>query len=438
MRGPRRATLATAGVMLWLAAPAFGQLRGDVYVTGLSQPLAFIQDPSNARIQYVVEQRGWIRVVNNGMLEPVEFLNLTSEVSTGGERGLLGLAFAPDYGVTGRCFVNFTNRSGHTVIARFVRSAGRPLVADASTRFDFRWPGGSRFIAQPFSNHNGGTLAFGPDGYLYVGLGDGGSGQDPGHRAQNPNSLLGKMLRLDVSVPDADPEGYDVPPDNPSMRNLPVAALPEIWAFGLRNPWKFSFDDSRLGGTGALIIADVGQSRWEEVSYQPPGRGGLNYGWRNREGAHANVASLPPAYGPLTDPIIEYDHGAGQSITGGFVYRGRALGSAFAGRYFFADFVRGRVWSLGLTINPTTGEATAVGLMEHTSELGGASTLGMISAFGVDAAGELFVVSWDHGRVLRLASTALPPPPPQPPPDPEPAAGRPDRGPVRLPLPRRR
>jgi hypothetical protein len=150
------------------------------------------------------------------------------------------------------------------------------------------------------------------------------------------------------------------------------------------------------------------------------------------------VASLPPAYGPLTDPIIEYDHGAGQSITGGFVYRGRALGSAFAGRYFFADFVRGRVWSLGLTINPTTGEATAAGLMEHTSELGGASTLGMISAFGVDAAGELFVVSWDHGRVLRLASTALPPPPPQPPPDPEPAARRPDRGPVRLPLPRRR
>ena len=184
-------------------------------------------------------------------------------------------------------------------------------------------------------------------------------------------SLLGKMLRIDVGVPDDHPTGYQIPADNPfASGGGPVAALPEIWSFGLRNPWRYSFDDPGLGGTGALVMGDVGQSRFEEIDYEPRGRGGRNYGWRNREGAHDNVTSRPPAFLPLVDPIFEYGRSSGQSVTGGFVYRGRALGASYQGRYFFADFEAGRVWSIALAINPTTGEATASNLVEHTGELG--------------------------------------------------------------------
>jgi glucose/arabinose dehydrogenase len=306
-----------------------------------------------------------------------------------GERGLLGLAFAPDYGASGRFYVNFTNPQGHTVIARFRRSAANPLVADPATRFDLQWPGGQRFIVQPASNHNGGTIAFGPDGRLYVGMGDGGGSHDPSHYAQDANSLLGKMLRLDVNVPDGDAEGYDIPADNPFLDGSPVAALGEIWAFGLRNPWKFSFDDPAHGGSGAMLIGDVGQSAWEEVDYQPPGRGGRNYGWRNREGAHPNVTNLPLAYQPPVDPVFEYGRSEGQSITGGFVYRGSALGTGLRGRYFFADFVAGRVWSVALNVDMATGEAAAVDLREHTGELGGTGVTGRISSFGVDGSARL-------------------------------------------------
>ena len=163
--------------------------------------------------------------------------------------------------------MNFTNAAGHTVIARFRRSSD-PLIADATSRFDLRI-GGAPVITQPFANHNGGHLAFGPDGYLYIGLGDGGSGDDPDHRAQNPRELLGKMLRIDVNVPDTDAAGYRVPPDNPFLGSGPSGTRPEIWSFGLRNPWRYSFDDPARGGTGALVIGDVGQNRWEEIDYEP-------------------------------------------------------------------------------------------------------------------------------------------------------------------------
>src|SRR5581483_7379111 len=211
----------------------------------------------------------------------------------------------------------------------------------------------------------------------------------PENRAQNPNELLGKMLRIDVNVPDSDAVGYRIPPDNPFVGGQPVVARQEIWAFGLRNPWRFSFDDPGRGGTGALVIADVGQNRYEEIDYQPRGRGGRNYGWRIREGAHNNVTTQPAAYLPLIEPIFEYDHSVGQSITGGFVYRGKALGAAYQGRYFFADFVQGRVWSLALTVGDN-GEASASDLREHTGELGG-SALGAISSFGLDPDGELLL-----------------------------------------------
>ena len=211
------------------------------------------------------------------------------------------------------------------------------------------------------------------------------------------------MLRLDVNVPDGDPEGYDVPATNPFVGGQPVPAYGEIWSFGLRNPWKYSFDDPAHGGTGALIIADVGQGSWEEIDYEPAGRGGRNYGWRNREGSHNNILTLPPAYQPLVDPIVEYDHSVGCSVTGGYVYRGSALGSAYRGRYFYADFCAGRVWSMALTINGTTGEATGSNLIEHTAELGGSASLGSISSFGVDAYGELYVLSYTSGTIWRIS-----------------------------------
>jgi glucose/arabinose dehydrogenase len=339
-------------------------LRARVHASGFSNPVAFVQDPTDPFVQYVLEQSGVIRVVRAGANPEAGFLDLTASVLSSGERGLLGLAFAPDYASSGRFYVNFTNRAGNTVVARFSRSAD-PLVADPSSRFDLRFggPDGPAFIEQPFANHNGGHLAFGPDGYLYIGLGDGGAADDPDHRAQNPSELLGKMLRIDVSVPDSDPTGYRVPAGNP-FAGGGSGTRPEVWSFGWRNPWRYSFDDPARGGTGALVVGDVGQSRFEEIDYEPAGRGGRNYGWRNREGAHDHVTSRPPAFTPLVDPIHEYDHSVGNSVTGGYVYRGRALGPAFEGRYFFAD-LSGRVWSLGLTADAATGEARASGLSEH-------------------------------------------------------------------------
>lgn len=391
-----------------VAMLAQAPLGARVYASGFASPVAFVQDPLDRSIQFVVEQAGRIRAVRNGTVLPADFLDLRSEVLSGGERGLLGLACAAD----GRVFVNFTNRSGDTVVSRFRRSPD-PLVAAAASRFDLRWggPNGTAVIEQPFSNHNGGHLAFGPDGHLYIGLGDGGSGNDPEHRAQNPAELLGKMLRIDVNVPDSHATGYQIPPGNPFVSGGPVAARQEIWAFGLRNPWRYSFDDPARGGTGAMLIGDVGQNEWEEISYEPPGRGGRNYGWRNREGAHDNVTARPPAYLPLIDPIHEYGRSVGQSVTGGYVYRGRALGSAYTGRYFFADFVQGRVWS-GTLSTDAQGEGRLTAIAEHTQELGGNNQLGNISSFGVDADGELYIVSHSRGTVLSVAGALSAPPTP--------------------------
>jgi glucose/arabinose dehydrogenase len=413
----RTSRWAIAGIALSIAALTSGrpgaqaQLRARVHASGFTSPVAFVQDPASPAVQFVVEQAGRIRVVRDGVVLSADFLDLRTVVLSGGERGLLGLAFAPDSAVSGRFYVNFTNLAGDTVVARFRRS-GNAVVADPASRFDLRWgPEGAPAIRQPFSNHNGGHLAFGPDGFLYVGLGDGGSGDDPDHRAQNPVEWLGKMLRIDVNVPDGHPSGYVVPPDNPFPSAQAPAARREIWSFGLRNPWRYSFDDPGRRGTGALIVADVGQNRWEEVDYEPPGRGGRNYGWRNREGAHENVTSRPALFLPLVDPIHEYDHNAGASITGGYVYRGTALGAFYRGRYFFADFVTSRVWSIGLIVN-ASGEARASGLLEHTADLGGASALSGVSSFGLDTEGELYIVSYSRGAVLKMIATPAAPPTP--------------------------
>ena len=214
-------------------------------------------------------------------------------------------------------------------------------------------------------------------------------------------SLLGKMLRIDVAVPDSDPRGYNVPPDNPFVSN--GAFRPEIWALG-RNPFRFIVDAIAHGGSGALVIGDVGQAAWEEVDFDPFGRGGRNYGWRNREGAHDNVTSEPPATLPLIDPVVEYSHADGSVITGGVVYRGSGLGAEFVGRYFFADFGAGRVWSVGLAIDATTGDAVAVGKTEYLLGM----PVGNVSAFGIDADCEVYLVDYSGGRLLRIDPVAAP------------------------------
>jgi glucose/arabinose dehydrogenase len=389
----------TAAVVVACGTTLRAQLRARVQASGFTIPLAFVQDPLDRGIQLVVQQNGHVRVIQNGRVLPDDFLDVSAAIVSGGEQGLLGLAFAPDTATSARFFINYTDRSGDTVVARYRRSA--PTKADPASRFDLRWggPGGRTTIAQPFANHNGGNLVFGPDGYLYIGMGDGGSAGDPGNRAQTPSELLGKMLRIDVGVPDDHPTGYQIPPDNPFVGGSPMAARPEIWAFGLRNPWRYSFDDPAHGGTGALVIADVGQDLWEEIDYEPANRGGRNYGWRLREGAHNYDLSKPPAFQPLVEPIYEYGHTVGQSITGGYVYRGSALPANFRGRYFFADFTQGRVWSLALTIDPSTREASASDAREHTAELGGPFN---VSSFGVDADGELYLVSYSAGRILKI------------------------------------
>jgi len=396
----RFAVLALAALLSGWAVPSSAQMRSQVVATGLTNPVAFVMDPADHSTFYVVEQRGTIRTIRNNVVSTILFLDLRSSVSSGGERGLLGLAFPQDAATSRRFYVNFTNPDGDTVIARYTRTADGGV--DPNSRFDLMWPDGRRFIEQPFSNHNGGHLAFGPDGYLYVGLGDGGSGGDPFNNAQNPNTLLGKMLRIDVNVPDVDPRGYRVPADNPFVDRQPIAALTEIWDFGLRNPWRYSFDDWTHGGTGALVIADVGQDAHEEVNWEPGGTGGRNYGWRIREGRFPYDARSPAAFLPLIEPIYDYPRTDGMSITGGFVYRGRALDPMFNGRYFFADYVAGRVYTIGLALDDHQ-EARAVDLLEITDLLGGTAELGLISSFGVDENAELYLVSYSRGRILKIA-----------------------------------
>jgi len=401
--------IVAVGVGVALRLVAQSSLRLRTYASGFSSPLAIVQDPGDRSVQFVLEQSGRIRVVRDGVILDTDFLDLRGSIASGGEQGLLGLVFPADAS-NPRLFVNFTDRSGNTVVARFRRSTANRLVADTTSRFDLRWSTGLAFVRQPFANHNGGHLAFGPDGFLYVGLGDGGSGDDPDHRAQDPAELLGKVLRIDVNVPDNHPSGFEVPADNPFVSR--AGFRPEIWSFGLRNPWRYTFDEVSRGGTGAMVIGDVGQNRTEEIDYEPRGRGGRNYGWRNREGAHDYITARPPAFTPLVDPIFEYDHSVGASITGGYVYRGQALGGEYQGRYFFADFIRGRVWSIALILDLATGEARATGLIEHTAELGGTAQLGNISSFGVDADGEIFVISYSRGIVFRLAGPLTTPPTP--------------------------
>jgi glucose/arabinose dehydrogenase len=383
------------------APAAEAALRLEIVARGMVSAVAYVPDPVLPDTAFVVLQDGVVRVISGGVEQESPFLDLRDEISRGGERGLLGLAFPPNAADSLHVFVNFTDRSGHTVIARFTRRADNLLAVAPESRFDLQWPDERRFIQQPYSNHNGGHLAFGPDGYLYIGLGDGGSGNDPQNRAQSLETLLGKMLRIDVNVPPDDSRGYVVPADNPFVGLEGVPG--EIWALGYRNPWRYSFDDLGPDATGALVVGDVGQNAREEIDYEPAGAGGRNYGWRHREGSIATpgVPPEPIGFGPLIEPLFDYGRGRGVAVTGGYVYRGSALPDWYRGRYFFGDYGSGRVWSLAFAVDAETGEASFVDEIEHTDELGG--TQPGLSSFARDMAGELYIVT-QGGNIYRLTS----------------------------------
>jgi glucose/arabinose dehydrogenase len=344
-----------------------------VVTQGLQSPLWLTHAGDGSGHLFVLEQEGRVQVVDQGKLVPPPFLDISARVLSGGERGLLGLAFHPDYRHNGRLFVNYTRQpDGATVVAEYKRG-GKPLEASQEERIIL-------VVPQPYANHNGGMVAFGPDGYLYIGLGDGGSRGDPQNRAQNPDELLGKILRLDV---DRDAP-YGIPADNPFAS---AGGRPEIFALGMRNPWRFSFDRE----TRHLWLADVGQHKWEEVNLIVPGG---NYGWRVMEGTHC----YHPAQGcnpeGLALPIAEYGHEEGRcSITGGYVYRGQRM-PALQGTYLFGDYCSGELFGIPAGANRKTSRAPKV--LKKTGL--------RISSFGEDEAGEVYVV--DHrGGLYRLAPT---------------------------------
>ncbi|MGH9159424.1 MAG: PQQ-dependent sugar dehydrogenase [Vicinamibacteraceae bacterium] len=406
MSHPKIARFGAALLSLAAAIPAGAQLRAVPYVTDLESPVGFESDPTDPARQYVLEREGRVRLVIDGELQATPFLDLTDVVGSDfGEQGLLGLAFAPDYATSRRFFVNFTREPvGHTVIARFERSQTNPNIADGDSGFDLVF-GGVPYIEQPEANHNGGKMLFREDGYLYIAMGDGGGSNDPDNNAQNPATLLGKILRIDVDVPDEHPTGYVVPAGNPFVGDDQYGALDEIWAFGLRNPWRITEDLPALGGTGALLIGDVGQGAREEINYEPAGEGGRNYGWSVFEGAIETPGIDPNrllAYEPATPSIHDYTRDSGESVIGGYVYRGLTLGAAYEGRYIFADLT-GRVYSFELVIDPDTGEAVDVdddSVTDHTRDLFG-SNPPPITSVDVDAHGEPFIVGYD-GTIYRV------------------------------------
>lgn len=338
--------------------------------TNIDRPVALTTAPGDPGRLYVTEQAGRVRIVENGIRFSTPFLDIQNRVSCCGERGLLSIAFHPAYQANGFFFANYTDVNGNTVVSRFRVSATNPDRAEAASETVILR------IAQPFGNHNGGQLQFGPDNHLYIGTGDGGSAGDPGNRAQSVDELLGKILRLDVELE----AGYRVPATNPVIGGKRT----ELWAIGLRNPWRFSFDTA----TGDLFIADVGQNQWEEVNLQPASStGGENYGWRRMEGNHCFNPSSGCDDGSLVKPIIEYSHSEGCSVSGGYVYRGKS--SYLLGKYIYGDFCTGFIrsatrdaagsWSTALLFNAGF----------------------PISSFGQDGFGEVYVLSY-NGAIYRI------------------------------------
>lgn len=345
-------------------------LSANLITDALDQPVYAVAPPADPRL-FVVEQTGRIRILVDGQLAETPFLDLSGSISSGGEQGLLGLAFHPDYASNGRFFVNYTDADGDTRIVSYAVSAD-PAVADPASASELLR------IDQPYANHNGGWLGFGPNGYLYIGMGDGGAGGDPQNRAQNPDELLGKILRLDVDG--AAP--YAIPSGNPFAKG---GGRPEIFALGVRNPWRPSFDGADF------YIADVGQSGYEEITVIGADDAGANLGWKIMEGPACFGADTCDQAG-LVPPTYSYSHDTGGcSITGGYVYRGKAI-PELTGQYFFADFCDSRVHSFAYA-NGRAGDITY-----WNEQLG---PLGAITSFGVDSAGELYITTIE-GNLFEL------------------------------------
>jgi glucose/arabinose dehydrogenase len=402
--------IASAGVSLWIWEQS--QAQGMSYSKAgeswsgqvpSSWPSLNLQEQSSGIINpvhidhagddsgrlFVVAQAGQVHIIRNGNLLPAPFLDIRSRVACCGERGLFSTAFPPEYSTKGYFYVHYTNLEGNTVIARYGISLN-PDLADPNSEVIILT------LTQPYANHNGGQMAFGPDGYLYIGLGDGGSGGDPQKNAQNPEVLLGKILRIDVegvgcvSTPPRTPKNYCIPQSNPMVDT--ASAQPEIWATGLRNPWRFSFD--RMSGD--LYIADVGQGGWEEVNHQPGfSQGGDNYGWNIFEGTHCFLPSTgcvaPERY---VAPVAEYQNRVvGCSVTGGFVYRGPVF-STMQGIYFYADFCTGKIFGLR---NDNGWENQQLFEAPFT-----------ISTFGEDQDGFLYLADYSNGVIYRIQSVIVP------------------------------
>lgn len=357
----RRAPVDLGGIDLSLSA----------VVEGLEAPLGVANAGDGSGRLFVVEQGGTVRTVRDGRLSRKPWLDLSAKTAPGGEQGLLGLAFHPGYARNGRLFVNYTDLAGDTVVAEY-RSRGETVTAERILLE----------IDQPFSNHNGGGLAFGPDGFLYIATGDGGGGGDPQENGQALDTHLGKLLRIDV-----DRRGqrfpYGIPPDNPFAGR--ADARPEIWAYGLRNPWRFSFD------RGKVWIADVGQEDLEEIDRAPAGRGGINYGWDDMEGSACYEPPSGCRRGGRQLPLAEYSHDEGCAVTGGYVYRGASY-PEMKGAYVFGDYCSGTLWAVAADGPP---KQPPVKLLD---------TEHLVSSFGVSETGELYLTDIGTGTLLRVTA----------------------------------
>ncbi len=347
--------------------PGLEDLTLTPLVNGLQQPLFVTHAPGDSERLFVLEQVGRVRVVQAGELLAEPLLDIGGLITCCGERGLLGLAFHPNYSENGYFFVNYTDSNGTTQIVRYKATNNVADPDSAKTILS---------VQQPHSNHNGGMIAFGPDGYLYIGMGDGGSGGDPDNNGQNLDSLLGKMLRLDVD--NGDP--YAIPEGNPFVSEN---ARGEIWSYGWRNPWRFSFDK----GTGDMWVGDVGQEQIEEISFQAAGQSGGNYGWRLMEGLHCYDPGSDCNDGSLVLPVLEYPHSEGASVTGGYRYRGSAI-PELQGIYIYGDFTNGKLWLA------SEQEGVWQAALWQDSNMN-------ISSFGEDANGELYVVDY-NGAIYQL------------------------------------
>jgi uncharacterized protein (TIGR03437 family) len=366
-------------ILFLLALPLFAQdVRLAQVASGLSAPTDIQNAADGSARLFLVQQNGIIRILKNGTVAATPFLDIHAKTTADGERGLLGLAFPPGFAQKQRFYVDYTDLNGDSIIAQY-RMTSNPDVADPASEIVLLK------VVQPFANHNGGQIRFGPDGYLYIAFGDGGSGGDPFGNGQNLNTMLGKLLRVDV---ESQPGKLLIPPDNPFATRF--GARPEVWAYGLRNPWRFSFD--RL--THDLWIGDVGQDLYEEVDFQPASsHGGEDYGWNIMEGLHCYNRPTCNMQG-LTLPVAEYTHDLGCSITGGFVYRGR-VSPNLRGLYFYSDDCSGRLWALERQGNTfPTRQVLSTGFN--------------VTTFGEDEAGEIYLANAGNGTVHHLVGGSAP------------------------------